>query len=70
VVRKYFRGLGWTTDQLDITGYWRFDSERWDARFATVEDDVVAVYAQAIADGKGDKVASEEFDEALERVGL
>lgn len=70
VVRKYFRGLGWTTDQLDITGYWRFDSERWDARFATVEDEVVAVYAQAIADGKGDKVASEEFDEALERVGL
>jgi NADPH-dependent ferric siderophore reductase len=70
VVRKYFRGLGWTIDQLDITGYWRFDSETWDARFAAVEDEVVAVYSQAIADGKGDKVASEEFDEALERVGL
>ena len=69
-VRKHFRGLGWTIDQLDVTGYWRFDSETWDAKFAEVEDEVVSVYTQAISDGKGDKVASEEFDEALERVGL
>lgn len=69
-VRKHFRGLGWTVDQLDVTGYWRFDSESWDARFAAVEDEVVAVYTRALADGKGDKVASEEFDEALERAGL
>ncbi|PRC44137.1 siderophore-interacting protein, partial [Mycobacterium sp. ITM-2017-0098] len=33
-VRKFFRGLGWTIDQYDITGYWRQDSESWDARFA------------------------------------
>jgi NADPH-dependent ferric siderophore reductase len=26
-VRKHFRGRGWTMEQLDITGYWRFDSE-------------------------------------------
>ena len=69
-VRKYFRGLGWATDQFDITGYWRFDSAAWDARFAVVQEDVVAVYERALAAGKGDKVASEEFDEALERAGL
>jgi len=69
-VRKHFRGQGWTVDQLDITGYWRFDSETWDAKFALVEDDVVEVYARALAEGKGDKVASEEFDEPLERLGL
>ena len=69
-VRKYLRGHGWTIDQLDVTGYWRFDSETWDEKFALVEDDVVAVYLRALADGKGDKVASEEFDEALERAGL
>jgi NADPH-dependent ferric siderophore reductase len=69
-VRKYVRGLGWTIDQFDITGYWRFDSETWDEKFAAVQDDVLAVYEKALADGKGDKVASEEFDEALERVGL
>lgn len=70
VVRKHFRGLGWDVDQLDVTGYWRFDSETWDAKFALIEDDVVAVYTRALAAGKGDKVASEEFDEALERAGL
>jgi hypothetical protein len=69
-VRNYFRGRGWTIDQLDITGYWRFDSETWDAKFALVEDNVLPVYERALADGKGDKAASEEFDEALERIGL
>jgi NADPH-dependent ferric siderophore reductase len=69
-VRKYFRGLGWTVEQLDVTGYWRFDSETWDAKFALVADDVVAVWERALADGKGEKVADEEFDEALERAGL
>ncbi|MBU8817606.1 siderophore-interacting protein [Mycolicibacterium goodii] len=69
-VRKYFRGLGYQVDQLDITGYWRFDSETWDAKFALVETDVLAVYERALADGKGDKVAFEEFDAACERIGL
>jgi NADPH-dependent ferric siderophore reductase len=69
-VRKHFRGHGWTIEQLDVTGYWRFDSEAWDAKFALVEDDVVAVWERALADGKGEKVADEEFDEALERAGL
>ena len=69
-VRKYFRGNGWTVDQLDITGYWRFDSETWDAKFAMVADDIVAVWERAVADSKGERVADEEFDEALERAGL
>lgn len=69
-VRKYLRGLGWTIDQYDICGYWRFDSKTWDARFAEVQHDVVGVYERALTDGKGDKVALEEFDEALERAGL
>jgi len=69
-VRKYFRGDGWTIEQLDVTGYWRFDSETWDAKFALVQDDVVAIWERALADGKGERVADEEFDEALERAGL
>lgn len=68
--RKYFRGLGWTVEQLDVTGYWRYDSETWDARYALVAEDVEAVYVKALEDGKGDKVADEEYDEALERAGL
>lgn len=69
-VRKHFRGLGWTIDQLDVTGYWRFDAETWDAKYALVSDAIEAVYVQARADGKANKVADEEYDEALERAGL
>ncbi|WP_422747128.1 siderophore-interacting protein [Mycobacterium sp. WMMD1722] len=69
-VRKHVRQLDWSIEQYDITGYWRADSQLWDRRFALVEADVVAVYTRALAAGKGDKIAFEEFDEALERVGL
>jgi NADPH-dependent ferric siderophore reductase len=69
-VRKYLRGRGWTIDQYDITGYWRFDSEAWDARFALVGDEVSKIYRQAIAAGRGDKAAAEEFDDALAKLGL
>jgi NADPH-dependent ferric siderophore reductase len=70
-VRKHLRAEhGFTAAQFDIVGYWRVDSETWDRRFAEVGEDLVAVYTQALADGKGDKIASEEFDLALERAGL
>ena len=70
VVRKHLRAKGWTSEQFDIVGYWRLDSEAWDRRFAAAGDELVAVYANALADGKSEKLASEEFDEALERAGL
>jgi NADPH-dependent ferric siderophore reductase len=69
-VRKYLRGRGWTIAQYDITGYWRCDSEAWDAKFALVGDQAAAVYQRAIAAGKGDKLAAEEFDDALDLLGL
>ena len=70
-VRKHLRReYSWETAQYDIVGYWRFDSETWDRRYEAVSDEVEAIYAQALADGKGDKVASEEYDLALERAGL
>lgn len=70
-VRKHLRtDHGWVPDQYDIVGYWRFDSETWDRRFEEVSDEMVAVYERALAEGKGDKAAAEEFDLALESVGL
>ncbi|MCK0174276.1 siderophore-interacting protein [Mycolicibacterium sp. F2034L] len=69
-VRKYLRDRGWDRRQYDITGYWRFDSATWDARFAAVGHQVFAVYERALAEGKGAKVAAEEYDDALERLGL
>jgi NADPH-dependent ferric siderophore reductase len=70
-VRKHLRAEhGWVAEQFDIVGYWRFDSETWDRRYEEVSDEVEAVYARALADGKDEKIASEEYDLALERVGL
>jgi NADPH-dependent ferric siderophore reductase len=69
-VRKHLRAQGWTIDQYDVSGYWRYDSEAWDTRFEQVQNDVLAVYERALREGKGDKVAFEEFDEACERIGL
>jgi NADPH-dependent ferric siderophore reductase len=70
-VRKYLRGQHhWDAEQFDILGYWRRDSEAWDKRYAPVASDLFAVYEKALADGKSDKLASEEFDDALEQAGL
>lgn len=70
-VRKYLRSTyAWVPDQYDIVGYWRFDSETWERRYEAVSDEMLAVYEQALADGKGDKLAAEEYDIALENAGL
>jgi NADPH-dependent ferric siderophore reductase len=70
-VRKYLRhDRGWESDQLDVMGYWRHDSEKWDARYATVGPRLFSIYQRARAGGKSEKAAAEEFDEALERAGL
>lgn len=69
-VRKHLRSLGWQRDDYDITGYWRVDSERWDARFAERGDEALIVYERALAAGKDEKLAFEEFDEVCERIGL
>ena len=70
-VRKHFRKqFGWKADQCDIIGYWRFDGEAWAKRFEQVGGELYAVYAAALAEGKSEKMASEIFDDALERAGL
>jgi len=70
LVRKHLRSLGWERDHYDITGYWRVDSEAWDARFAEAGDAALTVYERALAEGKDEKLAFEEFDEVCERIGL
>lgn len=60
----------WGREQYDIIGYWRSDGEEWSRRYATYGDELFAIYQRAIADGKGEKAAAEEFDEALEQRGL
>lgn len=70
-VRKFLRHeQGWTTEQLDAAGYWRRDSDQWSDRFAPHGPTMYSNYEKAIAQGKSEKVALEEFDDALERLGL
>ena len=70
-VRKLLRHeYGWATDQLDVTGYWRRNAREWSQRFEPHGPRMYSVYEQAIAEGKSEKIALEEFDEALEQLGL
>jgi NADPH-dependent ferric siderophore reductase len=70
-IRKYLRiERCWRPDQLDILGYWRRHSESWDGRYAQVGPELFSIFQQALAAGKTEKVAQEEFDAALERAGL
>lgn len=70
-VRKHLRHeRGWGVDRFTSLGYWRLDSERWDARYAEVAPTLEAVYTEAVAAGASSDDALERYDEALERVGL
>ena len=70
-VRKLLRHeYGWPADQLDVVGYWRRNAQEWSQRFEPHGRRMYSVYEQAIAEGKNEKAALEEFDEALERLGL
>jgi len=70
-IRKHLRReLHWSVEQFDILGYWRLDSEDWDKRYAEAGPQLFAVYQNALAQGKGERLASEEYDLALEQAGL
>ena len=70
-VRKHLRHeRGLTADRCTLLGYWRLDSERWDARYAEVAPTIEAVYTEAVAAGVSSDDALVLYDEALERAGL
>lgn len=70
-VRKHLRQVrGWPTSRCCTLGYWRVDSERWDARYAEVAPSLESVYTEAVAAGVSSDEALELYDEALERAGL
>ena len=70
-IRKYLRReLRWNVNQFDIMGYWRLDSKDWDSRYADVGAQLFAAYQKALAEGKDERLAAEEYDTALEQAGL
>ena len=71
VVRKYFRKeLGYPVRRFEIIGYWRANSEQWLEKYKKYQEEALAVYNGALAAGRSQAEASEEFDAMLERVGL
>ncbi|MGN5238783.1 siderophore-interacting protein [Rhodococcus sp. SJ-3] len=68
--KKHLRSLGWSREQYDIVGYWREDAERWTAKFEEQGDELRAVYAAALAEGKSVEEAMDVYEAALEKVGL
>ena len=70
-VRKHLRHVRrWPSSHCCTLGYWRVDSERWDARYAEVAPTIESVYTDAVAAGVSSDEALELYDEALERAGL
>ncbi|MGI3782417.1 MAG: siderophore-interacting protein [Janthinobacterium lividum] len=70
-VRKHLRQeRGLPVASCTLLGYWRLDSERWDARYAQVAPSLEAVYTDAVAAGASSEDALVLYDEALERIGL
>jgi NADPH-dependent ferric siderophore reductase len=70
-IRKHARHVwSWSTDRMDVTGYWRVAAERWNARFAPVSAELLAVYQAVLDNGGSDKEAGEAYDIALEQAGL
>ena len=70
-IRKYFhRELSWDPKRFEIKGYWRRDKERWQQRYAQVEESIDAIREQAIADGRSGYDLTQIVDNALEQAGL
>lgn len=70
-IRRYVhRELSWAPDRFEIKGYWRRDKERWQQRYAQVEDQIDAVRDRALADGASGFELTQIIDDALESSGL
>lgn len=69
-VKKHLRAQGWDRTRYDAVGYWRDNSEQWEARFAEHGDELLKVYQDALAAGRSAEEATDLFDAALEKAGL
>ncbi|WP_293786073.1 siderophore-interacting protein [uncultured Aeromicrobium sp.] len=71
VRKRLRRELGWEQRHFYTCGYWQFDAEAWNARYAEVADTVtaeaIAAYERAAGD---DGRYLDELEEIYERAGL
>lgn len=71
VRKRLRRELGWPQSDFYTCGYWQFDAEAWNARYAEVAEAVTAEAIAAYERANGDDgVYLDQLEEIYERVGL
>ncbi|RLV57262.1 siderophore-interacting protein [Aeromicrobium phragmitis] len=71
VRKRLRRELGWPQSDFYTCGYWQFDAEAWNARYAEVAEAVTAEAIAAYERANGDDgVYLDELEKIYERVGL
>ena len=57
-------------ERYSLTGYWLDNYEEWEARYARVAAEMSAIWERGEAEGRDEEDIMDEYDRALERVGL
>lgn len=71
VRKRLRRELGWPQRDFYTCGYWQFDAEAWNARYAQVADSVTAEAIAAYERANGDEGSYlDELEEIYQRAGL
>jgi NADPH-dependent ferric siderophore reductase len=70
-VRRHLRHeRGIPRERYSLTGYWLDRLEEWEARFAPVADEMTRIWTRGEAEGRDEEEIMDEYEAALERVGL
>jgi NADPH-dependent ferric siderophore reductase len=70
-VRRHLRHeRGIPRQRYSLTGYWLENNEEWEARYLEVADEMSAIWSRGEAEGRDEEEIMDEYEAALERVGL
>ena len=69
--RRYLRHeRGVDKDRWSLTGYWLARSEEWLERYQPHAEELTALWERGEAEGRDEEAIMDEYEAALERVGL
>jgi NADPH-dependent ferric siderophore reductase len=70
-VRRHLRHeRGIPRERYSLTGYWLDRFEEWESRYMEVADEMSAIWSRGEAEGRDEEEIMDEYEAALERVGL
>jgi NADPH-dependent ferric siderophore reductase len=71
LVRRHLRHeRGIPRERYSLTGYWLERLEEWEARFREVADEMTAIWTRGEAEGRDEEEIMDEYEAALEKIGL